>query len=53
MKNINKNTRKKNNKSKNNKSNNNKTRVKRCMDTFAEKKVKYWTGDYTKEIKKL
>jgi hypothetical protein len=32
---------------------NNKTRVKRCMETFAEKKVKYWTEDYTKEIKKI
>ena len=32
---------------------NNKTRVRRCMETFAEKKVKYWTEDYTKEIKKL
>jgi hypothetical protein len=45
-----KNTRKKNNKSNNT---NNKTRVKRCMDTFAEKKIKYWTDDYSKEIKKL
>jgi hypothetical protein len=50
MKNKNKNTLKKNNKSKNT---NNKTRVKRCMDTFVEKKVKYWTEDYSKEIKKL
>jgi hypothetical protein len=32
---------------------NNKTRVKRCMETFAEKKVKYWTEDYTKEIKRI
>jgi NhaP-type Na+/H+ and K+/H+ antiporter len=23
------------------------------METFAEKKIKYWTEDYTKEIKKL
>lgn len=32
---------------------NNKTRVKRCMDTFVKKKVKYWSDDYNKEIKKL
>jgi isoleucyl-tRNA synthetase len=32
---------------------NNKTRVKRCMETFAEKKTKYWTQDYSKQIKKL
>lgn len=48
MKNTNKNTRKKITNQPNNK-----TRVKRCMETFAEKKVKYWTEDYTKEIKKL
>ena len=48
MKNTNTNTRKKiTNQT------NNKTRVKRCMEKFAEKKVKYWTEDYTKEIKKL
>ena len=32
---------------------NNKTRVKRCMENFVEKKVKYWTEDFSKEIKKL
>lgn len=31
----------------------NKTNVKKCIDTFVEKKVKYWTDDYTKEIRKL
>jgi hypothetical protein len=45
-----KNTRKKSNQ------NNNKTKknsVNKCMETFAEKKVKYWTEDYTKEIREL
>ena len=44
-----KNTRKKQNPS------NSKTKknVKKCMEPFVEKKVKYWTSDMTKEIKKL
>jgi hypothetical protein len=34
--------------------NNNKTlKTKKCMETFVEKKVKYWTDDYNKQIKKL
>ena len=27
--------------------------VNKCMETFVDKKVKYWTEDYTKEIDKL
>jgi len=42
---------KKNNKSKTKKKS--KTQVKRCMETFAEKKIKYWTSDVSKEINKL
>ena len=32
---------------------NTKTMVNKCMETFVDKKVKYWTEDYTKEIEKL
>jgi hypothetical protein len=45
-----KNTRKKTNQS------NNKTKkntIKKCMETFVEKKIKYWTNDINKQIKKL
>ena len=45
-----KNTHKKNNQQ------NNKTKknmVNKCMQTYVDKKVKYWTEDYTKEIEKL
>ena len=54
-----KNTHKKN-KQHNNNNNNNKTKkkntktmVNKCMEIFVDKKVKYWTEDYTKEIEKL
>ena len=30
-----------------------KKNVKKCIETFVEKKVKYWTSDMTKEIQKL
>jgi hypothetical protein len=43
MKNTN--TRKKNSKSN--------SKTKKCIERFVEKKVKYWTEDITKEIKKL
>lgn len=42
-----KNTRKKISKS------NNKNKTKKCMETFVEKKVKYWMSDDNSEIKKL
>lgn len=45
-----KNTRKKNNQSNNKTKKNN---VKKCMETFAEKKIKYWSNDNVKQIKKL
>ena len=35
---------------------NNKTKknnIKRCMETFVEKKIKYWTDDINNQIKKL
>ena len=49
-----KNTRKKNTNTKNNKTKKNtKEMVNKCMDTFVDKNVKYWTEDYTKEIRKL
>jgi serine/threonine protein kinase len=30
-----------------------KNKIKKCMETFAEKKIKYWTEDYTKQITKF
>jgi len=30
-----------------------KNSTKKCMDTYAKKKIIYWTDDYTKEIKKI
>ena len=48
-----KNTRKKNNQPNNKTKKNTKTMINKCMETFADKNVKYWTDDYTKEIRKL
>jgi hypothetical protein len=48
-----KNTHKKKNQPKNKTKKNTKTMVNKCMETFADKNVKYWTEDYTKEISKL
>jgi hypothetical protein len=48
-----KNTRKKNNQPNNKTKKNTKTMVNKCMETFGDKNVKYWTEDYTKEIRKL
>jgi len=45
-----KNTRKKNNKSNNKTKKNN---VKKCMEIFAGKRIKYWSNDNDKQIKKL
>jgi hypothetical protein len=45
-----KNTRKKPNKSNNKTKKNN---IKKCMETFVENKIKYWTIDINKQIKKL
>lgn len=50
-KNSSKNNKKSN--TKKNSSKNSQTQVKRCMETFAEKKIKYWTSDVSKEINKL
>ena len=43
----------KNTRKKNNKSYNNKNKTKKCMETFVEKKVKYWTNFWDKQIQKL
>ena len=48
-----KNTHKKNRQHNNKTKKNTKTMVNKCMETYVDKKVKYWTKDYNKEIEKL
>jgi bisphosphoglycerate-dependent phosphoglycerate mutase len=48
-----KNTRKKSKQHNNKTKKNTKEMVNKCMETYADKNVKYWTEDYTKEITKL
>jgi hypothetical protein len=48
-----KNTRKQKKQCNNKTKKNNKNVVKNCMETFVEDKIKYWTDDINKKIKKL